>query len=100
MAARMKILVNPGPCNNTTRTEPTATICTNPRIKAAIAELVRQKAYRNTSDFVNHAILLTFQLEQIPIDGELIGPEPIVTFFESPRGRALLKELIREVREG
>lgn len=49
---------------------------------------------------MNQAILLKLQLEQIPIDGELIGPEPIVTFFESPRGRALLKELIREVREG
>jgi len=76
------------------------TFRTNPRIKAAIAELVRQNYYRNTSDFVNHAILLTFQLEQVPIDGDVIGPEPMVTFFESPRGRALLKELIREVREG
>lgn len=82
-----------------TMPEDQITFRTNPRIKAAIAELVRQKSYRNTSDFVNHAILLTFQLEQIPIDGELIGPEPMVTFFESPRGRALLRELIREVRE-
>jgi hypothetical protein len=39
------------------------------------------------------------QVERIPIDGELLGPDPMLVFFESPRGRALLRELLREVRE-
>ncbi|MEN6343045.1 MAG: hypothetical protein ABFC89_10875 [Methanospirillum sp.] len=75
------------------------TFRTDRRIKATITELVRQNYCRNISDFMNQAILLKLQLEQIPIGGELVGPEPMVTFFESPRGRALIKELIREVKE-
>ena len=80
-------------------TEDQITFRTDRRIKATIAELVRQNYCRNISDFMNQAILLKLQLEQIPIDGEQVGPEPMVTFFESPRGRALIKELIREVKE-
>jgi hypothetical protein len=76
------------------------TFRTDPRIKARIAELVNAREYRNLSDFVNQAILLKFQLERIPLDGELVGHDPMITFFESPRGRALLRELLREVREG
>lgn len=75
------------------------TFRTDRRIKATINELVRQNYCRNISDFMNQAILLKLQLEQIPIDGELVGPEPMVTFFESPRGRALIKELIHELKE-
>ena len=80
-------------------TEDQITFRTDRRIKATINELVRQNYCRNISDFMNQAVLLKLQLEQIPIDGEQVGPEPMVTFFESPRGRALIKELIREVKE-
>ena len=80
-------------------TEDQITFRTDRRIKATINELVRQNYCRNISDFMNQAVLLKLQLEQIPIAGELVGPEPMVTFFESPRGRALIKELIREVKE-
>ena len=82
-----------------TMPEDQITFRTNPRIKAAIAELVRQKSYRNTSDFVNHAILLTFQLERIQIEGQPVGPDPVADFFDSLKGREILREVILAARE-
>jgi hypothetical protein len=39
------------------------------------------------------------RFSSISIDNELVGSEPMVTFFETPRGRLLIKKLSREVRE-
>lgn len=75
------------------------TFRTDPAIKARIAELVAAKEYRNLSEFVNQAILLKFQLEQITLDGRLITPSPIEAFFDSPNGRELLREILLEARE-
>jgi len=75
------------------------TFRTDPEIKARIAELVAEKEYRNLSDFVNQAILLKFQVDQITLNGRLITPSPIEAFFDSPRGREVLMEIILEARE-
>jgi Arc/MetJ-type ribon-helix-helix transcriptional regulator len=76
------------------------TFRTDPRVKARIAELVGQGEYRNTSEFMNQAILLKFQVERVLLDGEPVGPDPIAEFLQSVRGRELLRELLREAREG
>lgn len=75
------------------------TFRTDPRVKARIAELVRLGEFRNTSEFMNQAIFLKFQVERILLDGELVGADPIAEFLFSDRGRELLRELIREARE-
>jgi len=80
-------------------TEDQITFRTDPRMKARIEELVRDRQYRNKSDFINQALLLKFQVERIALDGDFVGPDPMQAFLESPRGRTLLRELLREVRE-
>lgn len=75
------------------------TFRTDPRIKAAIAELVAQGEYRNMSDFMNDALLLMFHIKYFLIDGMPVGPEPLAAIFESPRGRARLRELLRRYME-
>jgi Arc/MetJ-type ribon-helix-helix transcriptional regulator len=75
------------------------TFRTDPRIKARINELVRQGEYRNRSEFINQALLLKFQVERILLDGEPVGPDPVASFFYSEQGRALVRELLDEVRE-
>ena len=52
--------------------------------------------YGSVNDFVNQVILLKFPMDLVPIDGLQPGPDPLVVFFESPRGKALLRKLIRE----
>jgi hypothetical protein len=71
----------------------------DPRVRAAITELIRRGEYRNLSEFITQAILMKCQVERVPIEGELLGPDPFFAFLESPRGRALLRELLREIRE-
>jgi len=75
------------------------TFRTDPRIKERIAGLVQEKRYPSLSEFVNQAILLKFQVEQIAVDGISSGPDPMIAYFESSRGRALLREILREARE-
>lgn len=76
------------------------TFRTDPRLKARIQELVAEGKYRNVGDFVNHAILVTFALERIPVDGRLLEPDPIPGYFGSFGGRQLLREVMREVLAG
>lgn len=75
------------------------TFRTDPRIKARIAELVASGEFRNMSEFLNHAILLTFQVERIQVEGEPIGPDPVAVFFDSVKGREILREVILAARE-
>lgn len=75
------------------------TFRTDPKVKTRIAELVAQGEFRNTSEFMNQAILLKFQVERILLDGKPLGPDPIAAFLQSVRGRELLRELLREARE-
>ncbi len=75
------------------------TFRTDPRIKARIAALVATGEYRNLSEFINHAILLTFQLERIQIEGQPVGPDPVADFFDSLKGREILREVILAARE-
>jgi len=75
------------------------TFRTDPAIKARIAELVAGKEYRNISDFMNQAILLKFQFEQITLNGRLVGPNPMEGFFDSPHGREIIREILLESRE-
>ena len=75
------------------------TFRTDPRIKARIAELVASGEFRNMSEFLNHAILLTFQVERIQIEGQPIGPDPVAVFFDSVKGREILREVILAARE-
>ncbi len=75
------------------------TFRTDPRFKARIAELVEQKEYKNLSEFMNEAIMLKFEADGVEIKGGFPRSKPLVSFFESPRGRALLRELLREARE-
>lgn len=71
----------------------------DPRLRAAVEDLVAQGAYESIEAFMNEAVRLKFQVDRILVDGEPIGPDPMIAFFESPRGRALLRELLREARE-
>ncbi|MEN6518681.1 MAG: ribbon-helix-helix protein, CopG family [Methanospirillum sp.] len=66
-------------------------------LKARIRELVDEGEYRNVSDFVNRAVLLMFAFERIPIEGRLLGRDPLAEFFSSYKGRQLLHETVREV---
>lgn len=75
------------------------TFRTDPRIKARIAELVASGEFRNMSEFLNHAILLTFQVERIHLEGQPIGPDPVAVFFDSVKGREILREVILAARE-
>lgn len=66
-------------------------------LKARIRELVDEGEYRNVSDFVNRAVLLMFAFERIPIEGRLLGCDPLAEYFSSYKGRQLLRETVREV---
>jgi len=81
-------------------TEGQITFRTDPRVKARIRELVAEGKHRNVGDFITHAILLTFALERIPVDGRLLEPDPIAEYFGSFGGRQLLREVMREVQAG
>lgn len=70
----------------------------DPRVKARIQDLVAEGEFRNVSDFVNQAILVTFAFERIPVDGRLLARDPIAEYFRSYDGRRLLRETMREVR--
>ncbi|MEN6519338.1 MAG: hypothetical protein ABFC38_14385 [Methanospirillum sp.] len=75
------------------------TFRTDPRLKSRIADLVERGEYKTMSDFLNQAILQKFHLDLVPIEGEPPSTDPMVVFFESPRGRALLAEIVRAARE-
>ncbi|HIH02625.1 MAG TPA: hypothetical protein HA263_01830 [Methanoregulaceae archaeon] len=77
-------------------TEEQITARIDPRFNAAIEDLVRRGEYGSVDQFVDRAIRLRLQLDQAPVDGEQPGPHPFIAFFESPRGRALLRELMDE----
>lgn len=64
-----------------------------------MARLVEEGAYRSITGFVVEAVLLKLDLEGIPVDVGALPPDPIAGYLESPRGRALLRKLIREERE-
>ena len=81
-------------------TEGQITFRTDPRIKARIRELVAEGEFRNVGDFITHAILLTFALERIPVDGRLLEPDPIAEFFDSEVGRRVLYEALWKARGG
>lgn len=64
-----------------------------------MARLVEEGAYRSITGFVVEAVLLKLDLEGIAVDVGALPPDPIAGYLESPRGRALLRKLIREERE-
>lgn len=66
----------------------TLTVGIDPRFLARIADLVEQGEYGSVDEFMNEAVRL--RLEQ----------DPLEAFFESPRGRELLRQLVREERDG
>ena len=72
------------------------TFRTHPRLKARIRELVTEGEFRTVSDFMNLAILQKFEFDRVPVNGELIGPDPLDRFFDSPRGREGLREAVLE----
>jgi len=74
----------------------TMTVQVDPALRAAIDDLVREGEYESEEQFVNHAILLKFQFDQIPVDGRPIGPNPMDAFFDSPKGREIIREILRE----
>ena len=67
-----------------------------PDLKARIRELVAAGEFRTVSDFVNQAVLLKFEFDRIPINGRMIGDDPLGRFFDSPRGRQRLHETMLE----
>jgi|GEM_PF-575850 Arc/MetJ-type ribon-helix-helix transcriptional regulator len=74
------------------------TFTIDPRLTARIQELVPEGTFGNVSDFMHHAIRLTFALERIPVDGRLLEPDPITEFFDSEAGRRVLYEALRKAR--
>ncbi len=66
-------------------------------LKERICELVDAGEYVTVSDFVTRAVLLMFAFERIPIEGQLLGCDPLAEYFSSYVGRQLLRETVREV---
>ena len=71
------------------------TVRLDPRVKAQLQELVDEEKYPSISVFITEAILQKLGLEGIAI-GEDLPPNPVKTYFETPEGRELLRQLIRE----
>ena len=68
----------------------------DPHLKARIRELVAAGEFRSVSDFMNQAVLLKFEFDRIPVNGRTIGEGPLDRYFDSPRGRQQLRELVLE----
>ncbi|MEN6341751.1 MAG: hypothetical protein ABFC89_04240 [Methanospirillum sp.] len=79
-------------------TDDTMTVRVDPAVRAAIDDLVRRGEYESVDEFLNRAVLTFLRLEEIDVEGVPAGPHPFVVFFESPRGRALLREIVHEAR--
>jgi len=88
----------------------TLTIRLSPEVKAAVVGLVERGVYRSISEFVVEAVLLSLDVQGIPVVEARIPPDPIAAYFASPRGEEGLRRAVRreleamlradEVREG
>ncbi len=74
------------------------TVRLDPRVKARLVALVDEGRYPSISVFITEAILEKFGIEGIAVEGE-VPPDPIQRYFNTPEGREVLRQLIREERE-
>ncbi|MEN6518621.1 MAG: hypothetical protein ABFC38_10570 [Methanospirillum sp.] len=68
----------------------------DPRIRAAVERAMSEKGYPSISSYVVAALLLQLELDEIPVEG-FETPNPIIRYFESDRGKAVLEEIMQRL---
>lgn len=66
----------------------------DPRIRAAVERAMSEKGYPSISSYVVAALLLQLELDEVPVEG-FETPNPILLYFESDRGKEVLREVMR-----
>lgn len=68
----------------------------DPRIRAAVERAISEKGYPSISAYVVHALMLQLELDEIPVE-DFESPNPILLYFESERGKAVLRQIMQEL---